>query len=142
MSQATENSITQLANASADTINLINEWAKSAGDKITEQAPLVVQEIIHYRMTMDLLWTLVCIFAVITALINIKKLVTFCQSVEDEYGEMYDVGPSVKSVSYIVASLFSILVALGTFPMVNDLIKVVLAPRLYILDYMLNYLQH
>ncbi len=127
----------KLAQQSSETLALINDWARSAGEAITNQAPLVVQELLRYRIAIDLLGIL---FLVLFSILSFW-VAKIAKRIGEESEESYNGDPRVCDIVKYIAYIAPLIASLFTIPCIQDLVMVCTAPRLYVLNYALSYLR-
>ena len=107
----------------------MTEMLKNAKDFALEQLPIVAQEILKYNMAVSIVWSLVgATILAITSRFHIKTVIPAVTNDRD-YAPLY----IFVIVGYIVGSLVFLLNLM-------EVLKITLAPRVYLLEYMASLL--
>jgi hypothetical protein len=111
--------------------NLFLDYAKQGVDFIKDQAPLYIQELIKYNICLYSFYSFICVICLIIGIILAFKAYNFSKE------DYYDNEGIVMSFSMI--SLCAIPISLGFLIYnIKMLLTVYMAPRVFIMDYLLN----
>lgn len=111
--------------------NLFLDYAKQGVDFMKDQAPLYIQELIKYNICLYSFYSFICVVCLIIGIILAFKAYHF--SKEDYYDNEGIV------MSFSIISLCAIPISLGFLIYnIRMLLTVYLAPRVFIMDYLLN----
>ncbi len=123
----TQTAVEALAQLGAETLARIGEYVEATENFAVEQAPLLVQEIIQYAVTIN------SVAAVISGLFVVAGVWLVRKALVLDEGNTYS---SDRAVVYNVVGIITGSVALlFTVISVVSLIKPLMAPRLFLLDY-------
>ncbi len=110
------------------------EWMESTEGFVVEQAPDVVQQLLDYSFYRSIIWLLLicaCLLALNLGCFYWRKLIT------EDTAE--DWGPTEKQECrekvYLIQGVFSFLFFLIGFIHFLDILKIVTAPKLFLLEY-------
>lgn len=113
----------KIENAEQALVEILNK-ALEVGDFMTEQAPLVVQELLLYKTITHFLG-----FVFLSSLMFLSvKLFRWSELKSTDSGDIYRIYQFSSAVVFIIA-------ALGAIHDIASFIKVIIAPRLYLLEY-------
>lgn len=97
-------------------------WVKSAKEMLQEQAPLLVAEALEYELQTSWIWLYVGVFMIAVGLIY---------AIYYLFSERYDGGTSL--IALFLGCFPGIIVVVAQ---VADIIKVTVAPRMYIIEFL------
>ena len=118
-------------------VNKMNEslveagnWVKATKEFAVEQAPIVIQEILKWGLVIELFQFIISLMLLIAGIIMLKK------SFKDDWYKKADVNYSVGHFFAIMGAwiIFTIGVLTSVIEIL-DPIKVIVAPRLYLIEY-------
>jgi len=108
-----------------DSLSSLLDWAKSAGDFVAGQVPLVAQEIIHFGIAS---YAFFCVLAVVGIVYGLWALPKVAKQT-DPYIEL------LLETSGLASVMFGVVALLRCGYM---LLMVTFAPRLYLIEYLSN----
>ncbi len=124
-----------------DFITQAIEWLEKAGDFVAEQAPILVQELLTYKMVQyTIFWILFVFIAVLFILvgrwlyINRERLYPTAEECRNRYTDFSQ--DSVGTLYFTFKIGGSILIAVSTAFYLVAFLEIYLAPRVYILNYL------
>lgn len=120
---------TQLLQQATDVISFVKDTAKNGADLVKEQAPILIKEILNYNLCADILriifpWIIVIILACVW-----KKSYDKIESADDGFAFI----SSISGMLMVVMTIFAMIIF---FVNALDLIKIIFAPRLYMLEHL------
>jgi hypothetical protein len=104
-------------------------YVKQGGSFVEKQAPLVAQEYLRYNLWIDVAWISIWGLVLIPIALSIKPF--HRTVVKDTLSEGEEFFITVWGISMIAGSVTALV---GLSILVPDLIKVLVAPRLYVLE--------
>jgi hypothetical protein len=110
----------------------VQKWAESTKDFVSEQAPLVVQEVIRWGIAQNIFWTL--LFAILMILVTItwlyiRKSWKWDTSVGDGR-DWFPVGFFLNGICVLINFVMFTFLSSAVY----NLVYIWVAPRLYVLD--------
>lgn len=103
-------------------------YLQSGATFVVEQTPLVLQEILTYYFAYHLIWMLVCLFPLVAWIYAIRRYIKgyakFSYDEKENWGFCVAFGGVVATV-----------VQIGTLANLFEAVKIALAPRLYLIEY-------
>ena len=138
---------TQVLNNIDELLGFIKTGAQQAGDFVAEQTPLLVQEILKFNLYENLIY-LFFIYSIFTLLFYL----TFIREYKWEYvenkktknrknkiwGEVFEDGSDNAfgvGMGLTFPIVISTIVLLCNIPIIIESVKIVIAPRLYLIEY-------
>lgn len=123
-----------LAASATQLLDFIRKTAENAEGFVVEQAPLFIQEYLQYHFILSLVGFIVSLIAGIILIIFPFWLWKFTRSWTDEEAQSL-----VRGIGCIVPPIVGILI-LGAITFQNGMtcVKIKVAPRVYIVDTLLN----
>ncbi len=116
-------------------------WLEKAGDFVAEQAPILVQELLTYKMVQfTIFWLLFVSIAVLFILvgrwcsINREKLYPTAEECQHSYSNFSQ--DSAKTMYFVFKIMGSIVIAVSTALYLSNFLQIYLAPRVYVLHYL------
>jgi hypothetical protein len=107
------------------------ELAEKTGELVIEQAPEIIQEFYNWHLASSIIWIVISLIVIIIYCWNFKKWYNGAFIGFDENEELY----TVLILLVGLASVFSIV---GILENTIDLIKILTAPKLYLIEYFLR----
>jgi len=113
-----------------EAIGEIIEWTKGAKDFVTEQAPLLVQEVLAWGFWYYFIWAAFCATAILVGMFGIYSIMRcyFTKPAESRDGDFLG-ATAVVSAATLVPLVFFCLNLIW-------MLKIVIAPRMYLLEYL------
>lgn len=108
----------------------IIEYVKQGADFVKEQAPLYIQEMINYGIWTSVFEVIVFSICTILSVYGLLKFIKWLKKEEECYED--------HIVEFVVAGVIIFLFALLVFNCVEELIKAVAAPRVYVVEKLLS----
>jgi hypothetical protein len=105
-----------------------------AVDFAQEQAPMVVQEFLTWKFAQSVIWTTVCVISLVALVVFFLKCKKLAESDSSE-----DVIGFFGVIVCIIA--FICVCAYGVIPNVEQMVKVKVAPRVYIIEWVSDQVQ-
>lgn len=113
----------------------MGEMLKEAKDFSLEQLPIVAKEILQYNLAVDLSWLAFALVLLIATIVIHRKINAFVK----DYGSR---GMDDWGGLYAIPGLLSIIVFIIVCNEGHDALKIWLAPRVYLLEYIAHLLPH
>ena len=107
------------------------ELAEKTGEFVIEQAPEILQEFYNWHLASSIIWIVISLIVIIIYCWNFKKWYNGAFIGYDDNEELY----TVLILLVGIASVFSIV---GILENTIDLIKILTAPKLYLIEYFLR----
>ena len=107
------------------------ETLKNAKDFALEQLPIVAQEILKFNLAMAITWMVVGLIMIVISFIFQIRVVVPTVKEDIDYVPMY----IIPSLGYLAGGLLILLNVMSA-------LKITLAPRVYLLEYMAQLLTH
>lgn len=114
---------TNLINQVNPLIADLHEWAKQGMEFTKEQAPLVVQEFLNWSFWSDAILAVVSFVLMVVLIYLLKR---FWNSIEDELG---------AGLFQIFGIIISVVFCCLFISCIHDLVKIKLAPRVYLIEW-------
>ena len=106
---------------------------QSGSEFVVEQMPIVCQEVLQFRLVTGLIGTAIGLGLIMGGIILARKTKQMCKNIEDSEDREI-----LTTTSYIVSGLACLI---GNVPFLingTTVLKVLIAPRLYLLEYFAN----
>lgn len=115
------------------------EAIEQTGDFVIEQAPLVLQEFLMWRTVKDIFLLLLFILILISPIL-VKKMLPKADKNELRTGKFLGKVVSADSwgFGFFISVFTTIIGIIGTVHYGLDLIKVTIAPKIYLIEYFTN----
>jgi Mn2+/Fe2+ NRAMP family transporter len=121
----------ELQQSMSQFLNLMIEALGKTTNFAAEQIPLYVQELLRYAMW-DTIFSLILAIAILTAsLIIAKKVLKYLRIADYNYDL-----EATAHILLVVLGLSSIFSVFLTVASVSTILKITLAPRVYVIDYL------
>ena len=106
-----------------------------AVDFAQEQAPLVVQEFLQWKFAQGVIWATVAVIALVALGIVFYK----CKKIFSENSDGSEIGGVFGMM--ISALIFCVVIGEGLLPNVEQMVKVKVAPRVYMIEWVSDQVQ-
>jgi Mn2+/Fe2+ NRAMP family transporter len=121
----------ELQQSMSQFLNLMIEALGKTTDFAAEQIPLYVQELLRYALW-DTILSLILAIAILTAsLIIAKKVLKYLRIADYNYD--LEAAAHILLVVLGLSSIFSVFLTVAS---VSTILKITLAPRVYVIDYL------
>ncbi len=104
------------------------DYLQSSAGFVVEQTPLVLQEILTYYFVFHLIWVAVCLVPLVAWIYTIRRYIRdyakYSHDEKENWGFCMAFGGVVAALAQI-----------GTLSNLFEVIKIILAPRLYLIEY-------
>ena len=124
-----------LPEVTSETLQIINGWLKATGELVKEQAPEVVRQILSYELYSSILWMAIP-FVIIVACVFIWVKVSV--TIEKDQSS-FSSDAALNMFFYILITVIIIISVFIFASNTMDLLKVITAPKLVILEYIKSY---
>ena len=121
----------ELQQSMSQFLNLMIEALRKTTDFAAEQIPLYVQELLRYALWDAILGIIFSVAFVVAFLVCAKKANNYLKS-DDNYDDFR----LTILLGLLVGGLAAIAFVIFTFASVSNIIKITLAPRVYVIDYL------
>lgn len=135
----------ELQNTLLESIDLVKEWAQKGGEFVAEQTPLVIQELLLYNFWWHLIWWTIGVIGLLALCYTFKCGLKWVKKTHEEAVEFnknikYSYDKKSEDVTgefmfVIIAHLTGLSIVLPMIICNFTWLKIWLAPRLYILEY-------
>jgi len=105
------------------------ELAEKTHGFVIEQAPEIIQEFYWWNLLSSLVCFLVCLAIIIFSALNLKKW--YIKAFIDYYEDIY-------VFLFFILAVLSVVAVVGLFDSLYDIIKLLTAPKLYLIEYFLR----
>jgi uncharacterized membrane protein len=114
-----------------ENIKKMIEWVESSSSFIQGQIPDYIEQLLRYKMIST--WVNIGILSVLV--IVCSSLCIWCVWKGSTYEKSYDI-PALIFVGSFIPGMFSLITAIGLISEIQDLIRLYIAPKVYVLNHL------